>query len=304
VVLNAHDVMSFAYAKLSHFVDLAKGCHIQPGDYRLPPLHNLRQARLRYNPLRNLLIRRICRLLEGRVTCSESLRQALHANALPPFQVVPYGIDPATMQADPQAVSELRQRLNLGGRKVILFAGRLSTGKGSLQTLAALKQVIAQIPEAALLTLTTATAEQQGIAGPEFAALREKHIVQGGWLAGETLAAAYHLADVVIFPSIAADPFGLINLEGMAAGKPVIATCFGGAPEVVIDGKTGFVINPLDTALFADRLLRLLADPDLRRQMGRAGRERFLQRYTLDRYAADMEAVYTAAIQAKAGKAR
>jgi glycosyltransferase involved in cell wall biosynthesis len=296
VVFHAQDVMPFAYAKLDHRITASTPCALDPASLRLPPLYNLRQMRARYNPARNLVIRRILTTATARrFACSRALAAALEANGLPPFEVAHNGVDPAALRAAPEAIESLRARLGLAGRRVILFAGRLSAGKGSRPLLAALARVAERVPDAALLCLTAATPAEQGIAGPEYADLRARYIVQGGWLEGESLAAAYHLTDVVVFPSITHDPFGLVNVEAMAAGKPVVATCFGGAPEVVVDGETGYVVNPLRVDDLADRLTRLLGDADLRARMGEAGYARALAHFTFDRLTRQIE---TALMQA------
>ena len=80
-------------------------------------------------------------------------------------------------------------------------------------------------------------------------------LIFGGWLEGAELATAYRLADVVATPSVCFDSFPTVNLEGMAAGAPPVTTCFGGAKEAVIDGETGFVVNPFDTDTLSDRLI-------------------------------------------------
>ena len=73
---------------------------------------------------------------------------------------------------------------------------------------------------------------------------------------------AYAAADVFVTPSICFDTFGLVNLEAMRYAKPVVASCFGGLPEVVVDGETGFIENPFDVQAFSDRLRILLDQPD------------------------------------------
>ncbi len=75
---------------------------------------------------------------------------------------------------------------------------------------------------------------------------------------------------------------GLASLEAAACGLPVVVGRSGGAPETVLAGRTGFVVDPHDHAALADRLLALLADPPAARAMGLAGR-----RFVLDRFGAD-----------------
>ncbi|HVO44483.1 MAG TPA: glycosyltransferase family 4 protein, partial [Aggregatilineales bacterium] len=292
-VFTSHDVMPFAYNKLDHFIDPARGGVISPEQYRLPPLFNLRQMRLRYNPLRNLIIRRTLRRDTRLRTCvSEAHRQALEANGLPPFRVVYNGLDPATFDVASARVEALRERLDLVGRRVILLAGRLTREKGGAQLLAAMHRLIADFPDIVLLALSPTPPDFPG-----YDDLKRDHVRGGGWLEGEDLAAAYHAADIVTMPSIILDCFGMINLEGMAAGKPLISTCFGGSPEIVVDGVTGYIVNPFDTAIFADRLACLLRDPDQRRRMGQAGRKRLGEHFTLTAQVAAMLEVYREALE-------
>jgi glycosyltransferase involved in cell wall biosynthesis len=301
-VFTSHDVMPFAYNRISYFVRPDR-CGVEsPADYRLPPLFNLRQMRTRYSPLRNLVIHHIVRRFTQLRTCvSEAHRQALEVNGLPPFRVVYNGIDPSSFNVQASAVDALRKRLDLEGRQVILFGGRMSPDKGSRQLLAALPAVIEQVPSTAVLVLGTKNLVGTGFEGPEFDHLSERYFRLAGWLSGEELAAAYHLADVVTMPSIVLDTAGMINLEAMAAARPMVSTCFGGSPEIVVDGETGFVINPLDTGSFADRLIRLLSDPDLRRSMGTAGQQRLKDQFTLAMQAEQMVKVYNEAISQQAG---
>jgi glycosyltransferase involved in cell wall biosynthesis len=295
VVFTAHDVMAFAYTKLTHFVGPG-GCGMPPQAYRLPPLYNLRQMRLRFNPLRNIITRRVLgRYAVVRVAVSEALRQALEANGLPAFRVVHNGIDPADYDAPAGVVEALRGRLGLAGRRVVLFGGRLTAEKGADCLLAAFSQVVQAVPGAALLILSRQPMPAHEIA--RHAHLTPDNVRSGGWLGGKVLAAAYHLADVVSMPSVYLEPFGLMALEGMAASRPVVASCFGGLPEIVVTGETGFVVNPLNTETLADRLITLLADEALRRRMGQAGRRRLEDHFTLARQVRDMLAIYEEAVE-------
>jgi colanic acid/amylovoran biosynthesis glycosyltransferase len=80
----------------------------------------------------------------------------------------------------------------------------------------------------------------------------------------------------------------------------VVATLFGGSPEVVRDGRTGFVENPFDVEAFAGRVAELLRDPQLRERMGEAGRARLLEKFTIGRLASEYLEEYERARQAAA----
>jgi glycosyltransferase involved in cell wall biosynthesis len=83
-----------------------------------------------------------------------------------------------------------------------------------------------------------------------------------------------------------------VLLEAMAWSRPVVATAVNGCPEVVVDGETGFLVEPGDTAGWADRVVELLDDPAKAALMGRRGRERVEERYSLREMVARVEELY------------
>jgi glycosyltransferase involved in cell wall biosynthesis len=83
-----------------------------------------------------------------------------------------------------------------------------------------------------------------------------------------------------------------VNVEAMNFSKPVVGTVFGGTPEVVEHGVTGYVENPFDVETFAKRVTELLGDPGRRRAMGEAGLLRLRERFAMPRLARDMAAIY------------
>jgi D-inositol-3-phosphate glycosyltransferase len=95
------------------------------------------------------------------------------------------------------------------------------------------------------------------------------------------------------------EPFGIVPLEAMACGVPVIASAVGGLTDTVVDGVTGLLVPPRDPDLLAVTVNRLLADRPLRRTMGRAGYRRVQSRYGWDAIARGTENSYRAALQAR-----
>ncbi|PZN12837.1 MAG: glycosyl transferase family 1 [Bacillota bacterium] len=95
----------------------------------------------------------------------------------------------------------------------------------------------------------------------------------------------------------------LAILEAMRAGLPVLASAAGGVPEAVVHGETGFVAPPGDVPAWAGYLERLLADPGLRARLGRAGRRRYEERFTLERMVEQTVAVYETLLAPPAGGA-
>lgn len=288
-IFSAHDMMTVTYGKVSYGINPAK-CGMET--MRLPAMYNLKRHRFRYNPVRNLVIKAILqRYTHARVAISHIHKAALEANGLPQFEVISNGLDPDDFARPSEAVlSEFRAKYQLNGRKVLLFGGRLSHAKGGEQLLAALNLLVKTEPQAKLLILSNKPIDRQMLA--RLPNLYDDHIQETGWLEGESLRAAYYLADVITFPSVYLDAFGMINLEGMAAHKPLVSTCYGGAPEVVKDGETGYIVNPYDTEQFAQYLISLLKDDKLRKQMGEAGHHRLLQHFALHQQVANYEKLF------------
>jgi len=98
--------------------------------------------------------------------------------------------------------------------------------------------------------------------------------------------------DVFVHPGDP-EPFGLVNVEAMAMGKPVVAFAHGALVEVVVNGETGLLVEPGDEAALAHAVTALLRSPHRRTALGRAGRQRVEQRFDVRRTVKEIEAVYT-----------
>ena len=293
VFLTAHDVMLFHYGKLTEFVDPENpGCR-KDWDYRVSAWQQLREYRFWYNPFRNLIIRRLLKNVDRIFAVSSALKDALGQNGIKNIEVIHNGIDAREWQVAPITVEAFIQKHGLGGKKVILFGGRISGSKGGDVTLEAMRDIVKKEPNAILLLLGNRNsyveklerrAKEWGISA---------HIISTGWLSGDELRAAYTAADLVIVPSAYCDPFPTVVLEGMAAEKPVVGGCFGGIPEMVIDGVTGFTVNPYDHVALAGRITELLADEKERVAFGRSGRDRVEREFSLEVWCEKTLTAYT-----------
>jgi len=99
------------------------------------------------------------------------------------------------------------------------------------------------------------------------------------------LIALYQAADVFVLPT-RADAFGHVAVEASAAGLPVVATAVGGLSDIVVDGETGFLVDPGNVGALVERLQRLAVRPELRQRLGQAARRRAEQRFDARRHAA------------------
>jgi glycosyltransferase involved in cell wall biosynthesis len=117
----------------------------------------------------------------------------------------------------------------------------------------------------------------------------------------------YNSIDICVIPSRFEEPFGLVAVEAGLWGLPVVATRRGGLPEVVTDGETGLLVESNDPVALADRIRRLLDEPELRWRMGEAARDRVRRCFTTERMVAQTESIYNAIVEygtASGGKTR
>jgi glycosyltransferase involved in cell wall biosynthesis len=281
VFLTLHDVSSFAFARLATDRFLAS----KGEDARLTLHDHLSAAHLEYNPIRNTWIRRILKThVKNVVAVSDSLRHALTQNGINHAMVIPNGIDLAQWSDNTDRRDSFREYLRIGERPTILFGGRISFDKGIAPLTQALRSIRTTVPDVLLLVI----GEKQRWANAVHEAHAEdlsSHFLCTGWLSRTEMGAAYAAADVVTTPSLCLDCFPSMNLEAMAAGKPVVGTIFGGTKEIVEQDVTGFVCDPRDTTVYAHSLLSLLRDPALRRRMGEAARRRVEQHFSLEQQA-------------------
>lgn len=160
----------------------------------------------------------------------------------------------------------------------LLFVGWDFGYKGGQDLLAAFQIVRRHLPE---LTLT--------IVGPDSSQVPPCDGVRlaGAVSSRSDLLAHYRAADLFVMPSLC-DSFGFVFLEAMTQGVPCIGTNLNAMPEIIADGETGYVVPLRNPEALAEAILRFYRDPDNRRRMGRAARQRVLARYTWEKVAAAM----------------
>jgi glycosyltransferase involved in cell wall biosynthesis len=113
-----------------------------------------------------------------------------------------------------------------------------------------------------------------------------------GWRTRAETVELLRQAEVLVVPS-RAEPFGIVVLEGMVAGKAVVASAVGGIPEIVDDGRNGLLVPPDDPAALASALHRVLTDPALAAALGAAGRQTVMTRFTRDRMGEDYARLFS-----------
>ncbi len=212
--------------------------------------------------------------------------------------VVRNGIDTTLYQPVPE--TDVLERLGVDpDRPTVLFVGRITRQKGVPHLLAAAHDFHpdAQLVLCAGAPDTPALAASTAAQVAELQATRQAVIWVQDMLPREDIVQLLTHATVFVCPSIY-EPLGIVNLEAMACGTPVVASAVGGIPEVVDDGETGLLV-PYDetrTGYFEAQLAAsvniLLADPDRAQAMGLTGRERVMADFGWDKVAAATVDIY------------
>lgn len=211
-------------------------------------------------------------------------------------------IDPAFLNTvNSISTSESSIPVDLGEHKVLLTVARLSSKeqyKGHDTVIRALPRVIESIPNIKYLIVGDGD-DKERIAALARQLRVEDHIIFAGARQGRNLLEYYQACDVFVMPSRveerngkwSGEGFGIVYIEAAAFGKPVVAGKYGGSAEAVLDGETGFLVDPTDVGEVASTLIRLLKDRNLAKRMGKRGREWVTENFTFEVFKKNLERV-------------
>jgi glycogen(starch) synthase len=217
----------------------------------------------------------LARRADALITCSAAMRDevtALFGPSLAPIEVVHNGIAPREWAVDPARAAAARARWAPGGGPLLVNFGRLEYEKGVQDLLAALPLVRQRRPGTRLVVVGTGTQREMLAARARDHGVADD-VAFAGRLSDTDLAAAVAAADAVVLPS-RYEPFGIVALEAVAAGAPLVAARSGGLAEIVVDGVTGVSFPAGDVAALADAVGRVLDDPAAAARRAERGRAR------------------------------
>jgi glycosyltransferase involved in cell wall biosynthesis len=206
--------------------------------------------------------------------------------------------NPLTVTARPidrHAVRAARERYGIpADRPIAGIVGRIVAWKGQLEFLRAVAVALREVPDAGAVVIGEVTDASDAYGRQVREEAARLGIEDRVWFTGfiSEPREAYALLDVLVHSSIDPEPFGLVLTEAMAFGIPVVAARSGGPLEIVTDGVDGFLMDPRDPEPLGILLARLLADRELREQIGRAGQESVLRRFDPDVYVTRIAEVY------------
>lgn len=237
------------------------------------------------------------------IACSEYMRKQVgdifqlpHAKT----DVVPNAVATRDFAIPDDEVAAFRADTTPDGERMVLFAGRLEYEKGVQTVLHALERVRAAVGPVVFYVAGVGTYSDELRRMVDELGLAD-HVRFTGFLEDHELRLHYAAADVAVAPSIY-EPFGLVAVEAMACGTPVVVGDTGGLREIVSDGH-GLSFPPQDADELADRLVAVLDDAELAADLVAKGRRRIAQRYDWQTVALRTTRVYEQAIVEEAALA-
>jgi len=223
-----------------------------------------------FSPIMKWYLDRWFSKLDGRIAVSTTARNYVNTYFPADYTVIPNGID--TNHFDNHA---LPFDAYTDGKLNILFVGRFEKRKGFNYLLKAYELVKQEVPGCRLIAVGPGVRLRKKYE-KQVRSHRLDDVVFTGYAAYSDLPRYYTTADVVCFPATGRESFGIVLLEAMAVGKPIVATAIDGYACVLTDGVEGIAVPPRNGEKLAEALLKLINDEPLRRQMGAEGKPKAL----------------------------
>jgi len=222
-----------------------------------------------------LRLKRVLTSRYGKILCvSDYVLDQVRGVAGPRAERIHHFINTDRFRPDPVARREVRRAVGVGEEFVAVTVAYLIRDKGIDIAIKAL----AQLPEDVVLWVVGEGPEQANLqALAQDLNLGQRVRFLGSRRNVEPLLQA---ADCALCPSVWSEAAGLVNLEALACGLPVVASRIGGIPELIADERTGYLITPGDHRELADRIQRLMSDEPLRRRMGQEARSDAVERFS------------------------
>jgi len=222
-------------------------------------------------PIGKWILRRWFRNLDGKIAVSKPAVEYARENFPGYYNIIPNGVDVEHFSPDVSPIEEFDD-----GKLNILFVSRLEKRKGLNYLLQAFKQVKETLPNCRLIVVGPGTRLRRRY---ERYVARSglEDVVFVGLVSYDELPRYYKTADVFCAPAIGSESFGIILLEAMAMGKPIVASNIEGYASVVSHGVDGLLVPPADKDQLAQALIALLNDKALRQEMGARGRIKALE---------------------------
>ncbi len=222
-------------------------------------------------PFSKFFLKRWFRKLDGKIAVSQPAMEFAHRHFPGYYNIIPNGVDLEHFSPDVAPIEEFKD-----GKLNILFVGRMERRKGLNYLLDAFGRVKQEVPNSRLIAVGPGARLRRKYE-KKVAKKGLKDVVFVGFASYEDLPRYYKTADIFCAPATGAESFGIVLLEAMALGKPIVASKIEGYAGVISDGVDGQLVPPKDKKSLAQTLISLLNDEPLRQEIGAQGRTKALK---------------------------
>jgi phosphatidylinositol alpha-mannosyltransferase len=254
-----------------------------------------------FSPVVKWYLDRWFRKLDGRIVVSPAALGYVNAYFPAEYTLIPNGVDTEHFNSHVLPRDEFRD-----GKLNILFVGRFEKRKGFDYLLRAYRYAKQEVPNCRLIAVGPGVRLRN-----KYEKQIRKHgikdVIFTGYVTYSDLPRYYQTADITCFPATGWESFGIVLLEAMAVGKPIIASAIDGYTAVLTDGAEGLAVPPRNAEKLAEALIKLMKDEPLRRQMGARGKPKAMQydwtliaRRVLDFYTQTLDRIKRPEVTARA----
>ena len=217
-------------------------------------------------PISRIMLKRRMKKLAGKIAVSPPAMNYVGKYVPGPYEIIPNGIDLEHFSPDVSPIERF-----LDGKLNILFVGRLEKRKGLNYLIGAYRQVKKQYPDSRLIVVGPGTRIRKKYEKQVKHLNLVDDVVFVGPVSNEELPRYYKTADIFCAPATGQESFGIVLLEAMAVGKPIVASDIEGYAGVLTRGREGLLVPPKEVRALAGALMELMADEPRRREMGKMG---------------------------------
>jgi phosphatidylinositol alpha-mannosyltransferase len=224
-----------------------------------------------FSPIMKWYLDRWFRKLDGRICVSRPAYNYINKYFPSDFRIIPNGIDIHRFNSQVPTIEKYTD-----GKINILFVGRMEKRKGFDYLWKAYQRVKKEVPESRLIAVGPGTRLRNKYE-KRISRCELNDVVFTGYVHYDELPQYYKTSDIACFPNIGWESFGIVLLEAMSTGKPIVASAIEGFTSVLTDGIEGITVPPRDVEKLAEAILTLIRDEHLRQEMGARGKPRAQQ---------------------------
>ncbi|WP_242143263.1 MULTISPECIES: glycosyltransferase family 4 protein [unclassified Bacillus cereus group] len=206
--------------------------------------------------------------------------------------------DPSWTMNGKELKHYVQKELQLQNKKIVLFVGRLSKVKGPHILLQALPKIIEQYPEIVMVFIGSKWFGDNNVNNYvkhlyTLGAMFKKNVVFIKFVKPKDIPTLYAMSDIFVCSSQWQEPLARVHYEAMAAGLPIITSNRGGNPEVIEEGKNGYIVDDFENPdAYAEKIIHLLSNESKREYMGKYGRLKVEKEFSWNRVAMNLLEVY------------